>query len=179
MSEEQGAGSAELEDKLTEEWLRSVGFKWHQLERQPAKMWTLWLGDCTRTGLSSFEDLGIEVSDNGKYPQPGAWSVWLRGDYAGRYSRFIHIRYVYTRREVIRLIEALTGQAWEPANILYGSMRTPEQARRILEEERRLDLKWMRESSNHAKWSNIEKDDTLGRPLPEHLEFHEKNKPKT
>jgi len=29
---------------LTEEWLKRVGFKWHQLDRQPDKHWLLWLG---------------------------------------------------------------------------------------------------------------------------------------
>lgn len=159
---------------ITEEWLRSVGFKWHQLERQLSKMWTLWLGDCTRTTISSFEDLGIEVSDNQNFPKPGAFSVFLRADHAGRYSRFIHIRYVYTQEEVILLIEALTGQRWDPANNLYGSMRTPEQAERIRAEARRLDIRWMVDAPAHSKWNEVEKDDSRGKALPEHLEFHEK-----
>lgn len=158
-------------NNLSEEWLKSAGFKWHQLERQPAKMWTLWLGGCTRTGISSFEDLGIEVADNGGYPKPGAFTVFLRADHAGRYSRFIHIRYVYSQEEVIAIIEALTGQKWDPANNIYGSMHTPEQAKRITEESKRLDLQWLR--ANH-KWNEIEKDDTRGKALPEHYEAAEK-----
>ena len=161
-------------NQISEEWLKSVGFKWHQLERQPSKMWTLWLGDCTRTGISSFEDLGIEVMDNGNYPKPGAFSVFLRADMYHRYSRFIHIRYVYTQDEIIALVEALTGQKWNPANNIYGSMRTPEQAKRIFEEAQRLDLAWLREAPAHMKWNEIEKDDTRGRALPEHYEAAEK-----
>lgn len=32
------------DDPITEEWLKSVGFKWHQFDRQPDKHWLLWLG---------------------------------------------------------------------------------------------------------------------------------------
>lgn len=157
---------------ITEDWLRDSGFRWHQLERQPSKMWTLWLGDCTRTGISSFEDLGIEIADNGNYPEAGYWTVFLRSDSAHRYSRFIHIRYIRFQREAIALIEALTGQTWDSNNNLYGSMRTPEQAERLRKEHERLDLKWNREGH---KWHKIEEDETRGRCLPEHYEEYVKS----
>jgi len=152
---------------ITEDWLRSVGFKWHQLERQPEKMWLLWLGDCTRTTFSSFEDLGIEIASNRDYPIKGSWSVWLRADHAHRYCRFIHIRYITSQEELIALVEALTGQRWNPENNLYGSMRTPEQATAIRKEDERIDIKWLH---NNHKWNSIEKDDTRGRALPEHMQ---------
>lgn len=170
------SGSEPPTEAITEDWLRSVGFKWHQLERQPSKMWVLWLGDCTRTGISSFEDLGIEVADNQNYPTPGTFTVFLRSDTAHQYSRFIHIRYVHTKAEVIALVEALTGQKWDAANNIYGSMHTPEQAERLRKEAERLDLKWLHESP--GKWAEIEKDETRGRALPEHYEAHEKAKGK-
>ncbi len=30
---------------ITEDWLYAVGFRWHQLDRQPNKQWLLWLGN--------------------------------------------------------------------------------------------------------------------------------------
>ena len=67
--------------------------------------------------------MGIEVSRS--LGDDATWDCWLRRDTAGRYSRFIHIRRVKMQSDVIVLIEALTGQTWDPSNKLYGSMYTP------------------------------------------------------
>jgi hypothetical protein len=151
------------EENLTEDWLQSVGFKWHQLERQPNKHWLLWLGDALGK-LSGFEDLGIEVAQC----DSASWFCWLRSDSAGRYHRFIHLRHIITREDLIRIIEAITGQGWDPENNLYGSMRTPLHAKHIREQEDRLDRQILKTSYPH---SDIEKDDSMGGPLPEHLAF--------
>jgi hypothetical protein len=164
---------------ITEDWLKSAGFKWHQLERQPHKHWLLWLGDATaeRHSFTSYEDIGIELapcwwkSREGEAAGPiGKWFCWLRDDSAGRYHRFIHIRHLRTVGELILLIEATTGQRWNPANNLYGSMRKPEDAERIRKTDaQRFDRQIILESGNWHKWSDIEKDDTRGRALPEHM----------
>lgn len=57
-----------MSEPITEEWLKSVGFKWHQFVRQPDT----------------------------------------------------------TCGDVIALVEAITGQPWDPENHLYGSAHTPE-----------------------------------------------------
>jgi hypothetical protein len=45
---------------ITEEWLKLVGFRWHQLERQPSRHWLLWLGGALDDGtVPAVEDLGI------------------------------------------------------------------------------------------------------------------------
>lgn len=149
---------------LTEDWLREVGFKWHQHDRQPSKHWLLWLGDAIPDHLVSFEDIGLELAPNRNGQQ---WFCWLRGDTAGRYHRFIHIRHLKTRQEVIDLVQALTSQPWNPDNHLYGSARTPEQAARIRQDEQRLDHQIRMQC---PKWSEVEKDDTRGRALPDHME---------
>jgi hypothetical protein len=156
-------------DPITEDWLNAVGFKWHQLERQPYRHWLLWLGGAVRAGrmFCDTEDLGIEVTPvNDK----GEWHCWLRSDAAGRYHRFIHIRYLRTIGDLVGLIEALTGQEWDPGNNWYGAMVTPEQAARRRQEEERLDRRMMRDG---PAWTAGEKDPTIGRPLIEHREFHE------
>lgn len=151
---------------ITEDWLREVGFKWHELERFGGKHWLLWLGDAMGDGrMVDFEDFGIELASHG--PTDERWFCWLRSDTAGRYHRFIHARYLRFQHELVAMIEGLTGQAWDPANNFYGSMRTPSQAARLREEHARLDQRMMRE---RAKWSDVEKDDSRGRALPEHLE---------
>src|SRR4051812_37765117 len=114
--------------EITEEWLKSAGFKWHQLDRQPDKHWLLWLGPAIDDGMTSFEDLGIELAP--RWKQNG-WFCWLRSDPAGRSHRFIHIRHIHTTEELILLIEGITGRKWSPANNLYGAMHSPLRAARI------------------------------------------------
>jgi hypothetical protein len=157
-------------EPITEDWLKSVGFKWHQLDRQPDKHWLLWLGGAIKESLTSYEDLGIELAPVFRTPR---WFCWLRGDSAGRYHRFIHLRYVETRGEIVNLVTALSGQAWDPDNHHYGGVRTPEETARIRAEYDRLDRVMLRDGH---KWSEIEKDDSRGRALPEHLEAHEKGR---
>lgn len=152
---------------ITEDWLRENGFKWHQLERQNEKHWLLWLGGAMGKHVD-FEDIGIEVAPW----VDGTWFCWLRSDTAHRYSRFIHVRHIRTVGELIRLIEGLINAPFDHENAMYGSLRTPEQAARIRKENERLDLKFMRES---PKWAEVEKDDSRGGALPEHLEHHVQN----
>jgi hypothetical protein len=150
---------------ITEEWLSEVGFKWHQMERQPNKHWLLWLGGAMPSWfLVSFEDIGIELAPS----TDGTWFCWLRSDVSHRYGRFIHIRHLQTRAEVVRLIEGLTGARWDPANNLYGSMHTPAAADRLREEHRRLDLQFLAEP--WSSWHRTECDAERGRPLLEHMQ---------
>lgn len=150
---------------LSEDWLRDVGFKWHQLERQTEKHWLLWVGE-TAGALSSYEDIGVEVAAGA---MDGIWFCWLRGDSAGRYHRFIHVRHIETRGDLVRLVEGLTGHDWNPDNHLYGVLRTPEKAARLRAEDKRLDRQRLAAASPHEKWSPIEHDDTRGGALPEHM----------
>lgn len=168
---------------LDEEWLKAVGFKWHQLDRQPQKHWLLWLGAAANDGHSftSYEDIGIEVAAgwwfnrNGeRINDRGQWFCWLRSDGAGRYHRFIHLRHIHTRADVANLVEAITGQPWNPANHVYGSCQKPEQAARDRADKDRLDRRLLRDGH---PWSPVEADDTMGGALPEHLAAHETVKP--
>jgi len=60
-------------ERITEEWLKSVGFKWEQFERQDAKQWLLWIGDAIREVngerklFSGSDDLGIEICAHYRY----------------------------------------------------------------------------------------------------------------
>jgi hypothetical protein len=87
-------------ESISEEWLASVGFKWHQLERQPAKHWVLWLGGrdfYSRTKIWAWNCPPPSVRD-------GNWTCWLRSDFARRYHRFIFLRHLTERRELTSLI---------------------------------------------------------------------------
>jgi len=147
-----------LDGLITEEWLKSVGFRWDEWERSGGKHWTLWFGDVQHKGLSSFEDLGIEVCRS--RPDSAEWSCWLRSDCSHKYARFIHLRYITEQRELIAVVQALTGFSWNPENHLYGSIRRPEQAKYIRETEDRLDRRVMKGS----KWAEHEKDESQMRP---------------
>jgi hypothetical protein len=161
------------DDPITEEWLKSVGFKWHQFERQPSKHWLLWLGSGLREKpcMTSYEDIGIELAANvpTRDGEPD-WFCWLRSDAAGRYHRFIHLRHLQTRRDVTTLVEAISGRPWTPEHHIYGSLHSPDAADRIRQDLERIDRKMIHESPAFYKWSEVEKDDTRGRALPEHME---------
>lgn len=157
---------------IAEDWLKEVGFKWHQIDRQTSKQWCLWMGrciDCPGGTWSSPEDFGIEIA-HGAYmgpEKPDAWHCWFRGDTAGRYHRFIHVRALRTQAEVIRIVEALSGREWKPENHIYGALLCQEHADRWRKEEERLDL---RLKKDRPAWYEAEKDDTRGPALPEHLD---------
>lgn len=155
-----------LDELISEDWLREVGFKWHQLERQPDKQWILWLGDaCGESGCIGSQELGIEVT---KCSSDNAWFCWLRSDLAGRYSRFLHIRHLRLRRELTSMISGLTGQDWNPENNVCGSMLRPQIAALRKKELQRLDVVLLQQ---RHPWCDIEKDDSRGGALPEHMQL--------
>jgi hypothetical protein len=161
-------------EPITEDWLREVGFKWHQFDRQPNKQWLLWLGDAMGEWGASGEDLGVEVASgayNSTREDHVDWFCWLRGDSAGRYHRFIHVRHIQTRGHVIRLVEGLTNQDWNPGNHFYGSVCTPARADRI----RREDATRIDRQGQWAHWYDYEKDETRARPTIEHADAAIKN----
>lgn len=159
---------------ITEEWLKQAGFKWHQFDRQPEKHWLLWMGGALRQRptLTDFEDLGIELAPCGGSMYAGEWFCWFRSDTAGRYHRFIHLRHLTTTDEVVRLVEAITGRPWTPENHFYGSVHSPERAERIRQDLKRIDMQMRLEAPDYLKHAEIEKDDTRGRALPEHMQAH-------
>jgi hypothetical protein len=53
---------------------------------------------------------------------------WLRSDCAGRYHRFIHLRHVANRSDVMALVTAISGRPWTPENHIYGSLHSPANA---------------------------------------------------
>lgn len=155
---------------ITEDWLKSVGFKHHEFKRQGDKHWCLWLGGALDDGkFTSFEDLGLELAPNAYAGQnePRRWFCWLRGDTSHRYARFIHIRHICTQAEVQQLVQVLSGQEWNPANHWGGTLYTPRNIQHIRRTLDRADHQ-MRESG--TKWADIEKDDSRGRALPEHMQ---------
>lgn len=151
---------------LTEDWLKTAGFKWHQFDRQPNKHWLLWLGSAMGDKVTSYEDIGIEVATGA---MDRRWFCWLRSDSAGRYHRFIHIRHIETVGDLTGMIAGLIGRPFHPAHAMHGHLYTPEQAARIRQEDERLDQRLKRD---HPSWYASEKDDALGGPLVDHLNAH-------
>lgn len=151
-------------EPISEEWLRESGFRWHQLERQPNKHWLLWLGSAMPTGfMAATEDIGVEVTPS----NDRTWFCWLRSDVSHRYGRFIHIRHIESTGELVRLIEALTGQRWDPGNNICGTMLRPDAAERERAERKRLDRVML--SEPWGAWHNAEKDEHRGGPLIDHM----------
>lgn len=165
---------------ITEEWLREQGFRWHQLDRQTEKHWVLWIGWAIEGGFATYEDLGVELCDSW-VNRAGErvldhWTCWLRADYGGRYSRFIHLRGLRTRAELFDILSALVGREFRPEDCFGGSWHQPAQAERLREEALRLDRRMLAE---RAAWHETERDDSRGRALPEHAQaFHDDRKGK-
>lgn len=143
---------------ITEDWLRSAGFKWHEEHQYlrvpaiapakltaPRKHWLLWFGsiantepDGRRRMFCGDEDLGIELCQGND--ECSWWHCWLRADISHRYSRFLHIRHVRMQHEVIAMVIALSGQPWQPGNHIYGRICSAEEAEHIRDRDQRLDV---------------------------------------
>src|SRR5260370_11990958 len=120
------------------------------------------------TGKYGFSDgEGVEQRD---FEARARLVCWLRSDFASRYHRFIFLRHLKAQRELILLVESLSGVPWAPENNLYGAIRTSEEAAQIRSEDDRLDRVLLRSKERHYE---IEKDDTRGGALPEHKEIVE------
>jgi hypothetical protein len=121
--------TAHTNEPITERRLRDAGFKWECLDQWNSKHWILWMGGAVseETAFSS-EDLGVEVAYAGS--ERDWWFCWVRADYCGRYSRFIHVRRIRQWRELAELIGSLTGFPFDPANVMYGCYHRPEVADR-------------------------------------------------
>lgn len=156
-------------DHITEDWLKAIGFRWHQLDRQSDKHWLLWIGGAQYSRSTSYEDLGIEVAPT---LTDNEWFCWLRSDAAGRYHRFIHLRHIRTTSELEDIISSLIGYKFDPKNAQGGMLSTPEQTLRMKIEMERLDQRMLRENSKHHPWYDKEKDDSVGRPLHEHQQAY-------
>ena len=158
------------ENLITEDWLRSVGFRWHTVSGkdpdppQEPKHWILWMGGIAnidpatgkREMFACDEDLGLELSAGF---HDDAWFCWLRADTSSRYSRVLHIRHIRRQEELVQIVEALSGAAWNPENHMYGKIFTAEQIASIRERDKRLDIRIAKASP----WSDREKDDSAGR----------------
>lgn len=121
------------DDPITDDWLKECGFRWSQEERQPSKHWTLWLG--MPGAFAAAEDIGIELAAVG---HDAEWFCWMRSDFSHRYSRFIHIRHLTMRGEVVALVTAISGQAWDVSRHRYGRVCTPAQIEAFDRQDARL-----------------------------------------
>lgn len=106
-----------MAELITELWLKEVGFIKHSFGGEPYKHWLLWLG---------FEDeMGIEIAFGGNKSIGNNlpwWFCWARRGGPHEFSRFIFLRNVRRKYEVIRLVEAITGRRWNPAAHRNGSV---------------------------------------------------------
>src|SRR6185295_1646866 len=100
------------------------------------------------SGIGSYDDLGIEVSEP---DSRGEWRhCWLRADYAGRYTRFIHIRHVRTMDEIALLFTGCTCLPWEPINHFFGVAYDQRRADQQRKEQDRFDRRIARDADGSA-----------------------------
>lgn len=155
-----------MSEPITEDLLRANGFKWEQGDRQPTKHWLLWLGRACLIpdGANVFQgdsgDLGIELAFSA-LDGPFCY-CWIRSDFAGRYSRLLHVRRMTRWDEVTTLISALTGRPWNRGDVLYGQLWSPEDAQRLRAESERLDRRIAAERDAHLDRLNGADPDRAG-----------------
>lgn len=99
---------------ISEEWLGDVGFKYREPgERQPFRHWTLTFSEPNDHGLYIETTMPGWLNRDGDHVNAdGGWFVWL-----GREHKFLHLRHMKEQSEMIALVEALTGQPWEPTRM--------------------------------------------------------------
>ena len=79
----------------------------------------------------------------GDYSSPASTrNLFLRSDYAGRYSRFLFCRNVLVPDDIVRIIEAIIyPHKMESCQTGFGFLTLPHNAKRMKDESERLDLK--------------------------------------
>lgn len=99
------------DEPITEEWLGEVGFKYREPgERQPFRHWTLQFSERTDCGLYIETTMPGWINRDGEHVgAERGWFLWI-----GREHKFLHVRHVFTKGEIIALVEALSGLPWEP-----------------------------------------------------------------
>lgn len=146
-----------LDEPITEEWLKESGFRWSHLDRQDSKHWLLWLGDAVRERegfcFTSYENIGIEIAANRNDPK---WFCWFRSHAGGLYGRFLHVRHVRLKLDVVRIVEAVTGYPWTPEYHVGGSARGPLGYKNMLDYAKRKDVELLVEPNR--VWHDIERD---------------------
>lgn len=100
--------------EITEEWLASVGFKYREPgERQQFRMWRLTFSEPDDYGMYLETTMPGHLNANGEHVgRDRGWFLWL-----GREHKFMHLRHVWHREEIIAIVEALVGQTWEPTRM--------------------------------------------------------------
>lgn len=104
--------------RITEAWLLERGWKIVSEpgeDRRPHRHYLLWMGDRVpqhRPGRrGDYEDLGLELTKGDN--EGSCWHCWFRSDVAGRYSKFIHVRYFMVPEQLERFYQALTDRRLE------------------------------------------------------------------
>lgn len=115
-------GSSDPE--LTENWLADVGFKYREPgERQSFRHWTLQFSEWTDHGLYIETTMPGVINRHGEHVgKDSGWFVWL-----GREHKFMHIRHMYYRKEMVALVEAVSGKPWTPTKVGLVPFVKPQQ----------------------------------------------------
>ena len=113
---------------ITEEWLGEVGFKYREPgERQQFRHWTLTFSEPDDYGMYLETTMPGWLNASGEHIGADlGWFLWL-----GREHKFIHLRHVWEREEIVAIVEALIGAKWEPSrmgNVPIARRKTQQQA---------------------------------------------------
>lgn len=101
---------------ITEEWLAEVGFKYREPgERQQWRHWTLTFNEPDDYGLYLETTAPGWLNRNGEH---NGWYLWI-----GRGQHHFHLKHVFEQSEMIAIVEALTGQKWEPSRMGHVPVR--------------------------------------------------------
>jgi hypothetical protein len=121
------------EIEITREWLHEVGFG----RDDP---WSLWLREGTGTSTSDLVEAGMIAVELSPVPEhEGRWFCRLRTHMLDGLNHAVLLRQIARRRDLVDIVEAISGQSWDPANHFMGRLVTPERAAQNRDAIARLD----------------------------------------
>lgn len=110
-----------FDDPIDEKWLKACNLEFRKIKGDSCKHWFLWIGNTIPGAVQFFgaESLGIEIAQEEK--EESRWFCWLVQNH-GRPNceKSIFMRFLFNKGHLIELVEALTGQEWNPNLVING-----------------------------------------------------------
>lgn len=112
-----------FDDPISEEWLKEIKLEPRTLKGDKFKHWFLWIGACIPGAVQFFgnESLALELSQDDQDEK--RYFCWLVQDYnKPGCAKSIFMRFLFNKGDFILLLEAITGEEWDPQMIVNGTL---------------------------------------------------------
>lgn len=122
-----------FDDPISEQWLKEIKMESRTLKCDKFKHWFLWIGACIPGAVQFFgnESLALELSQDDQ--NENRYFCWLVQDHnKPGCAKSIFMRFLFNKGDFILLLEALTGQEWNPGLIINGTLYDQKHIEHIL-----------------------------------------------